>query len=201
MSLRNNFPEVARKLERLPEDIANKAMARSLNRTVEQGRAEMARTISAEFRIGVGEVKRRLQIERARVKGQLQLWAALEATRGGGLYGNDVRGMNMIHFVSGGIPKRVKRGKMRQLGLQVKRAGGRKIIPGAFVATNKRTGGTAVFIREGKSRMPIKTLTTIDVPQMFNTKRINEVVRNVMQSRFAINFDRELKVVLGGYLK
>lgn len=201
LSLRTNFPAVAKRLERLPDDIANKAMARALNRTADQGKAEMARAISSEFRIGVTQAKARLRVERARFKGQLRLWAVLEATRPGGLHGNDARGMNLIHFVAGGIPKRPKRGKMRQLGLQIKRGGGRKVIPGAFVATNKRTGGTAVFIREGKGRMPIKTLTTIDVQQMFNTKRINQAIRNTMQQRFVDNFDRELKVVLGGWLK
>jgi hypothetical protein len=201
MSMRTNFPAVARQMDKLPDEIANKAMARALNKTVEQGRAEMARTISSEFRVGVGQAKARLDIERARFKGQLRLYAVLEATRPGGLYDNDTRGMNLIHFVSGGIPKRPKRGKMRQLGLQIKRDGGRKIIRGAFVATNKKTGGTAVFIREGNERMPIKTLTTIDIPQMFNTKRINEVIRKTMQKRFEANFDRELKAVLQGFIK
>lgn len=200
-NLRNNFPEVIKRLEKLPDDISNKAMARALNTTIEQGRTQMARVISQEFRVRVGDAKRRLYVEKARSKGVLKLTAVLSATRSEGLYGTDERGMNLIHFVSGGIPKRTKGGKMRQLGLQIKRGGGRKIIPGAFVATNKKTGGTAVFIREGKDRMPIKTLTTIGIPQMFNTRRINEVVRNIMLQNFSKNLDREIRVVLKGYVK
>lgn len=202
LSIRNNFPEVARRLEKLPEEIANKAMARALNKTVEQGRAEMARAISAEYRVRVGDVKRRLSITRASVKGQLRLSASLLATRGNGLFGSDEsRGMNLIAFVVGGQPKRTAKGKMRQLNFQIKRGGGRKQIPGAFIATNKRTGGTAVFVREGKDRMPIATKTTIDVRQMFNTKRINGAIRNAMLQRFAANFDREVGAILKGFIR
>jgi hypothetical protein len=199
LSMRTNFPAIARKMDQLPDDIANKAMSRSLNKTVEQGKNAMARTISAEFRVSVGAAKSRLKVERAKFKGQLRLTAVLQATRPA--FNGEARGMNMIHFIVGGQPKRTKNGKMRQLSFQIKRGGGRKQIPGAFIATNKRTGGTAVFVREGNERMPIVTKTTIDFPQMFNTKRINEVVRDVMQRNFSSNFDRELKVILQGFVK
>lgn len=202
INIRTNFPEVAKRLEKLPDEIANKAMARALNQTVDQGKTQMARVISEEFRVKVGDVKRRLYVDRARFKGTFKLSASLMATRAAGLHGNDDwRGMNLINFLAGGIPKRTKTGKLRQVGFQIKRSGGRKIIPGAFVATNKKTGGTAIFIREGKGRMPIKTLTTIDIPQMFNTRRINQVVRDVMQQNFTKNFDRELRAILKGFIK
>ena len=220
LSIRNNFPAVARRLEKLPEEIANKAMARALNKTVEQGRTQMARTIAEEFRVTVGDAKRRLIIERASFRGALRLRAALQAQRPGGLHGNGERGMNLINFAEKSITlaaarKRIKAGeggsyslrngatvhKALQVQFQIKRSGGKKVIPGAFIATNKRTGGTAVFIREGKSRYPIKTLTTIDIPQMFNTRRINQVVRQVMLEKLSSNFDRELRAILKGFVK
>lgn len=214
-SLRNNFPAIARRMEQLPDEIANRAMVRALNQTVEQGRTQMARTIAEEFRVTVGGAKRRLIIERASFRGALRLRASLQANRAGG-----GRGMNLINFAEKSITlaaarKRVKAGeggsyslrngakvqKALQVQFQIKRSGGKKVIPGAFIATNKRTGGTAVFIREGKGRYPIKTLTTIDIPQMFNTRRINEVVRKVMLDKFSNNFDRELRVILKGFVK
>lgn len=201
LSVRNNFPAVARQMDRLPDQLANKAMVRALNKTVDQGKTEMARAISSEFRVKVGDAKRRLSVTRARFKGVLHLEAVLEATRPGGLHDNDARGMNLIHFVVGGQPKRTAKGKMRQLNIQIKRSGGRKQIKGAFIATNKRTGGTAVFIREGKDRMPIATKTTIDIPQMFNTKRLNQAVREIMLKRFSTNFDREVKAILQGFVR
>lgn len=201
ISVRNNFPEVAKQMQRMGEQAANRAMAKALNATVEQGKTAMARQISGEFRVSIKHVKERLFIERAHAKGTLRLSVVLEAARPGGLHNNDYRGMNLIHFVVGGIPKRTAKGKRRQLSFQIKRASGRKSIPGAFVGTNRKTGGTAVFVREGNSRLPIKTITTIDVPQMFNTRRINQAVRKIMLDRFAINFKREARAITKGFAR
>jgi len=195
ISVRNNFPEIAAKLDRLPDSVANRAVARSLDASIKQGGTAMARQISQEFRIKVGDVKERLAFARASSKGQLKLQAILLATSM-----RKHRSMNLIHFVTN-QPKRYKSGKLGQLKFQVKRSGGKKTIPGAFVATNQITGGTAVFIRKGKYRYPIKTLMTLDVPQMFNTKRINSVVRQVIIVKFRGNFKRELRSVLGGWAK
>lgn len=196
INIRNNFPEVAKQMRRIGEQAADRAMAKALNTTVEQGKLAMARQISSEFRVSIREAKERLLVKRARNKGALQLEAVLQAaTKAKG------RGMNLIHFVAGGIPQRTAKGKLRQLGFQIKKSGGRKQIKGAFVATNRKTGGTAVFIREGKGRMPIKTITTIDVPQMFNARRINQVVRKVMLDRFAINFKREARAITKGFAR
>jgi len=201
ISIRNNFPKAAAALDRMGKDVGDKAMVRALNETVRQGKTAMARQISKEFRVTVGQAKDRLDVDYAKVKGGgVKFFATLLATRPGGLHGNDWRGMNLIHFVTS-IPTRNKKGKLGQLKFQIKRTGGRKSIKGAFVATNRKTGGKAVFIREGKSRMPIKTLTTVDIPQMFNTKRVNAVIRTVMQQRFDINFQRQLRAVLKGFAR
>jgi hypothetical protein len=201
ISIRNNFPKVAAQLDRLGKEVGNKAMVRALNETVRQGKTAMARQISKEFRVKVGDAKDRLDVDYAKAKGGgIRFSASLMATRAGGLHNNDWRGMNLIHFVTS-EPTRNKKGKLGQLKFQIKRTGGRKSIKGAFIATNRKTGGRAVFVREGKSRMPIKTLTTIDVPQMFNTRRVNSVIRTVMQQRFDINFQRQLRAVLKGFAK
>lgn len=197
ISIRNNFPKVAAALDRLAVDVGSKAMVRALNATVTQAKPAMARQIAKEFRVTSGQAKERLDVRRASSKGgQLRFEASLQATRKA-----KGRGMNLIHFVIGGRPARSKKGKLAQLRLQIKRGGGRKSIKGAFIATNRKTGGEAVFIRTGMARMPIKTLTTVDVPQMFNTKRINSVIRSVMLERFDINFQRELRAVLKGFAK
>lgn len=198
ISIRNNFPQVTSHLEKLGQDVGDKAMVRALNKTVEQGKTEMARKISQEFYISASVVKDRLAVRRASVRGGvLRFEAALEATRRG-----KGRSMNLIHFVEQKVTlaeakRRRKAGDMAQLRFQIKRTGGKKMLPGAFIANNGRT----VFIRTGKARLPIKALNTIDVVQMFNTKRINSVVRDVMLKRFDVNFKRELRSVLKGYVK
>lgn len=197
ISIRNNFPQVAARLDRLAKDVGNRALVRALNATVVQAKPAMARQIAKEFRITSSQAKARLDVRRARSKaGHLRFEASLLATRK-----TKGRGMNLIHFVIGGRPVRNRKGTLAQLKMQIKRGGGRKVIKGAFIATNRKTGGEAVFVRDGKARYPIKTLTTVDVPQMFNTRRINSVIRTLMLQRFEINFNREMGAVLRGFAK
>jgi hypothetical protein len=198
ISIRNNFPKVAAQLERVGADVGNKAMVRALNKTVEQGKTEMARSISREFNISIGKAKDRLDIQRASAKGgALRFEAVLEATKRG-----KGRSMNLIAFVESKVTlaegrRRAKDGTQNQVRFQIKRTGGKKMIKGAFIGNDGRT----VFIREGKSRLPIKALNTIDVPQMFNTKKLNALVRAVMLKRLDANFKRELRSVLRGYIR
>lgn len=197
INIRNNFPAVSAALDRVALDAGNKAMVRALNATVEQGKTQMARQISQEFRVTVGKAKERLDVRKATLKGALRFEALLEATRRG-----QGRSMNLIAFVEDRVSlaearRRSRRGTMNQLHFQIKRAGGKKMIKGAFIGNKGRT----VFIREGRERLPIKALATIDVPQMFNARRINSIVRAVMLKRFETNFRRELRAVLKGFAR
>lgn len=199
ISVRHNFPEIAKQLDRLADDVGNKAIVRALNNTVDQGKVQMAKQISQEFRISSSKVKERLKVSKARSWGRtFNFQAALEATtRSKG------RSLNLIAFVTKGrvgkaAAKRLGRSELAgQIQFQIKRGSGKKVIPGAFIANKGRT----VFIREGKSRMPIRAVNTIDVPQMFNAKRINSVVRKVMLEKFPPNFQRELRAILRGFAK
>lgn len=212
ISVRTNFPDVMKQLRRLEDDIGNKVMVRSLNKTIDQGKTEMARDISKEYRIGVATAKDRLTVRRASFKrGMVKFEVVLEATRKG-----KGRSMNLIAFVEkfttfAQARKRIKAGeggtqtlrnggviqKALQLRFQIKRSGGKKMIPGLFIGNKGRT----VFKRVGKERFPIEAKSTIDIPNMFNTKKINAAVTRVMLQNFRQNFDRELRVVLGGFLK
>ena len=192
IDIKTNFPEVKKQLDLVSDGIGKKAMVRAMNLTMTQGKAEMARDISKEFNITVTKVKKRLQVTKARPDvGEYRFEATLEATKR-----DKERSMNVIAFV-GARPKRTKKGKLAQVKFQIKRSGGKKILRGAFVANENRT----LFIRTGDERLPIVPVNTIGIPQMFNTTRINEIVRSVMVSRFEKNFNRELRVVLGGFLK
>lgn len=199
ISIRNNFPEVAAQLDRLARDVGDKAVVRALNKTIDQGKTQMARQISQEFRVSVGTAKERLKVYKASARsGAFRFVATLEATRKG-----SGRSMNLIAFVTNGrvskaSAKRNGRADMAgQLQFQIKRGGGKKAIKGAFIAN----GGRTVFVRTGKDRLPIKALSTIDVPQMFNTRRVNKVVQQVMLDKFPAHFERELQAVLKGFAK
>ena len=211
ISMRTNFPAIARQLEALPEKIGNRALVRALNVCAEAGRPAMARQVSQEFRLTVSQVRERLSVVRAYARGTLRFEARLQAS-------NKARGrsMNLIAFTEKSVTmaaarKRMKAGeggthtlrngaqtrKALELRFQVKRGGGKKVITGAFIGNKGRT----VFIREGKERTPIRALSTIDVPQMFNAQRINAPVRKVMIERFPAAFKRELRSVLQGWVK
>ena len=71
----------------------------------------------------------------------------------------------------------------------IKRGGGRKLIAGAFIANQGRT----VFIRKAGQGRAITPVETIDVPQMFNTRRINEAVRQIIVERFPRIFENEAR--------
>jgi hypothetical protein len=199
ISIRNNFPEIAAKLDRLGKDVGNKAVVKAINKTIDQGKTQMARQISQEFRVSVGTAKERLKVYKASARGgAFRFVATLEATKKG-----PGRSMNLIAFVTRGKVSKasVKRNGRAdlagQMQFQIKRGGGKKAIKGAFVGNLGRT----VFIRDGKSRLPIKALNTIDVPQMFNTRRVNKLVKQIMLDKFPANFQRELRAVLGGFAK
>jgi hypothetical protein len=58
--------------------------------------------------------------------------------------------------------------------------------------------GRTAFERVGAKRLPIKPLQTIDVPQMFNTRRINLRVRKRIEQELPELMRRELRFLLQG---
>jgi hypothetical protein len=202
-TVQHNFPEVQRSLQNLHADIAGPATARALNRTIEPAKGDMAKQISKTYNLSASQVKDRLKITRARFyKGALSLTVSMESTTKKG------RSLNLINFVEKSVSfaaarKRRKEGeggsytlrkgvtivKALELRFKIKRTGPKKVIRGAFIANKGRT----VFIREGRDRMPIKALQTIDVGQMFNTKTVMQFVEKRMFARFPVEWERQVR--------
>lgn len=177
ISIQTNFPEVQRQLDAMRRDVAQQATARALNRTVEQAKTAMSKEIRAEFVLPAATVNQSLMINRASLKGgNLGMQATLSSISQPGK-----RSLNLAHFQA--------RQTARGVTFKIRRDGPRQLIPGAFLIN----GGKTVMIREGKKRLPIKALQTINVSQMFNTKRINAKVVQVIQDRFPTIFQREAK--------
>lgn len=177
LKISTNFPDVARKLETLRKDIGDKAVASALNKTVALAKTAMSREIRSEFNISASTVNQSLKVQRASAaRGKFQLSAALSSISRPGR-----RSLNLARFAARQTRKGVT--------FKVKRGGPRQLIPGAFLIN----GGNTVMIREGKSRLPIKALQTIDVAQMFNTKRINAKVVQMIQARFPGIFANDVK--------
>jgi hypothetical protein len=171
-----NFGNVQRALDRMRQDVATKAMARALNRTTDLGKTEMSRQIRAEFNISATKVREKLFVRKATFsQGRFGLSATLESRTANGR-----RAINIINFGA----RQTKAG----LTAKIKKSGGRVLVSSKGFIGNK---GRTAFMRVGKERLPIKSLQTIDVPQMFNTRRINTKVRAYMLKRFPEVFQRE----------
>lgn len=179
VSIQTNFPQVQARLDSLRKDIAEKALVRSVNRTMDIAKTAMSREIRQEFVLPAAKVSAALQVRRARFRaGLFGVEATLESPSKKG------RSLNLMNFNAKKVPKGVT--------FKIKRGGPRQLIPGAFIAN----GGRTVFIRTGKQRLPIKALQTIDVAQMFNTQRINARVVKTMEDRFPQVFEREVAYYL-----
>ena len=176
LSISTNFPEVERALDAMRTDIANKALASALNKTTALAKTAMSREIRAEFVLPAAKVGAALRVNRARaVAGRFFLEASLESPAKRG------RSLNLASFGARQTGKGVS--------FKVKRNGPRQMIPGAFLIN----GGKTVMIRVGKGRLPIKALQTIDVAQMFNTRRINARVVRMIEQRLPDVFVNEAR--------
>lgn len=190
LTIKHNFPEVQRQLDRLSADIAKKATVRSVNRTLEAARTDMGREIRKTYSVSASYVRDRLHIKRATYQGG-------RFTIEGSLRGGDSkrRSANVIAFLERSVTlaegrrRRKGEGKTPQLRFKIKRAGGKQIIRGAFIANKGRT----VFVRTGDKRLPVKPVQTIDIAQMFNARRVNQAVLRTIERKFPEVFEREVR--------
>lgn len=189
ITIKHNFPEVQRQLDRLAEGVRGPALSSAINKTLDQAKTAMVRGITAEFNVTAAYVRERLRVRRASARQGL---FAIQ----GELIGGDGRrrSANIIRFVENKVSfaevkRRRKAGTLNQLYVKVKRTGPKKPLKGAFIGNQGRT----VFRRVGLGRLPIEPVQVIDVAQMFNTRRINSQVVATMQAKFPQVFEREAR--------
>lgn len=182
-TVKHNFPEVQRQLAQLQEDVARKALASAVNKTLAQAKTRMQRAITAEFNIKAGAVRESLRVRNASARfGSYAVEGFLESPSKRG------RSRNLIHFGAKQTPQGVM--------VKIKRDGPRKLIRGAFIALKDNQYGGTVFIRKGRTRLPIEARQTIDVAQMFTTRRINLAVIAMMKDKFPEVFANEARFYL-----
>ena len=187
ITIQTEFPAIAKRLAQLESSVRDKALASTLNKTIAQAKTRMQREIVREYNVTPAYVRERLQVRRATAAAsRLKLQAELVGGNG------KKRSANLIRFLERSVSlaqarRRAKDGTLRQLRFKVRRSGGPQTIAGAFIGNRGRT----VFRRVGKERLPIKAVSTIDVPQMFNQRRINAAVVQSMRENFTRIFDAE----------
>lgn len=205
-----DYSQVVRWSDGFGSKVADMAKASALNKIVDKAKTRMTREIAAEFEVQSSYVRERLQVRRASAAAQRFV---MEVTLAAVAPGNR-RAANLIRFTEKSVTlaqarKRTAAGeggtqtlrsggqvqKALQLRFKIKRSGPKKVIEGAFIGNKGRT----VFIREGSKRLPIKALQTIDIPQMFNTRRINKVVVDMIKAELPALLERELQYYLSRY--
>lgn len=186
--IETSLPRVFAEARRLPVEVAAPAMRRALDRTMVTGRRAMADAIHAEYNLRKGEIRAKLNVAKPRVSSNgLEIEARLYAT--------GRRAMNLVRFVVGDRTKNRRRG--RHISIRVKRGGPKKVMRGAFLMpTGGKGGGMFLARRLGKARLPVEPLQVIDVPQMFNARRLNARVVRTIERALAERWDREARFYL-----
>ncbi len=194
LTISTNFPQVQRALDRVRDEVGRKAAARAVNRTIEQARTAMSREIRQEYAIDARFVRDRLRIKRASfLGGVLAIDATLDAQE-------KPRSANVIRFAA--------RQTAQGVSVKIKRTGARKTLRGVFIGNKgrtvfKRVPGTKMDSRQKGNQhgQRIEPVQTIDVPQMFNARRINAAVVSAMRARFPAIFERELAFALSQFAR
>ena len=202
ISIKTDFTELDRRLSRLSYAVRERATPAALNKVIAKAKTEMTRAITSEFNLRSDEVRTTLRIFNARR--QTKDWVAVLDPFGSKRKKGTT--INLIRFVEKRVSlaegrRRAKAGVRDQVFFKIKKSGGKQTLRGAFIATSRRTGGTAVFTRVGKERYPIEAKQTIDIPQMFNTRRIQNAVLARIDKELVIEFDRAIKAALAGNIR
>jgi ribosomal protein S26 len=187
--------QVQARLSTLSSGMQAKVIGPAINKVAEKARAEIARAIPETYAVKPAEVRSSIRLSKAR-SGSLQ--ATIEVFGSARKVG---RSLNLIHFLAAAqiAGKAVKvRGArankkqlaalQNQLGFLIKRGGGLKTIPGAFVGNKGRT----IFIRTGKARLPIEPVQVIGFSQMFASNRIRDRILAKIKADLVIEVDRSL---------
>lgn len=189
INIKAEFGSVFKALDGLERDVKNTVIARTLNRIGDSVKTQAVREISTEFNIKSSKVRERILVRRAFAKGALAVEVAVQSRNG-------KRAINVINFGA-------KQSKRRGVTVKIKRGGGRRPLKDAFIGNEGRTVFSRLDPKTGKvsGRLPIFPVQTIDVPQMFNAKRINAKLLATVRQKFPEEFNRQLAFALSRFNK
>jgi hypothetical protein len=202
-------------LSSLPEELQEKASVMAINKTAAKARVEMARQVSNYFNVKYNEASGGLLITRASAKYHI-ISASLYPSSLMGAISHKGRAMNVIHFLEkkttgADAKRRRKAGTLNELFFKFKKRGGSVSISAKNGYSKPFIGnlGRTVFRRsgldkrtvkkgpaKGQMKEPIEPVQVVDLPQMFNTKKLSEAVLKKAQSDLLIETDRAVAQVL-----
>ena len=207
------FDEVQKALRRLPADLRAQAIAPAINKVAAKAKTEIGRAVTTEFDIKSGEVRSSVKVNRARAKAET-IEAVIDIFGSAKKRGRSLNLINFLAAVQGGGSAFRIRGKRAnkkqlsalagQLGFSIKRGGGLKQIPGAFVGNKGRTvfervPGVQMKSRGGrltKHSQAIRPVQVIGVSQMFSSRRVSSRVIDRINRELPVEIDRAVNLVM-----
>lgn len=183
IDVRFEIEQAIAKIDRVKKEVADKAIVRALNRVAEQSRTESGQQIrAAGYDLKAGDIKAAISLRRASA-GNVR--AVVKASG---------RPIPLIKYAA----------RQTRKGVTVSVKNGRRLIPGAFIAT-MQSGHTGVFIRAGSghkkvrqrtgmnwSGLPIKELFGPSIPSAFINKTVQEALVASVRQRFPERLKHEL---------
>jgi hypothetical protein len=208
INITTEFADVLKMLDGIARELRPTILAHSLNAIGQTVKVQARKEIGQEYNLPASEIGKMLRVQRAsfRYDGKLAVEVIAESRRG--------RSLNLIRFLEKSVTlaearRRRKGGTLDSLRVQIKRRGGKKVLGTPDWAVGKpfvitANGGTFVAARRkepGPRGGKIGGVQTIDVPSMFNTKRINALLLGTIRAKFPAAFRREFDAALRGYVK
>jgi hypothetical protein len=204
IDVRTNVDKVLSSLVTLKSDIKTKASVRALNSAAAKVKTEVGREIRKVYNIKLGAINNATKVTKAHAN-QVTLRATVKISGAT---------ISLIEFAARAVnpwnvPGRKKKRKPGGgVSVQVKVAGGRRVVKHAFIATTK-SGYRGVFMRESIPGAPkarggdqiykdrIVNLRSISLPTAVKNKAILDAVTQVGAAQFEKEFARQLNL-LGG---
>ena len=173
-----------KRAQQMPGSVAEayrRAVRRAINRTADQVKVEASRLIRARYNLKASLLREEIKVQRALPSGPMVAVVLAEGRRS----------LPLKEFGAREIMRRGKRGQRAGVSVMVLK-GQRKVLKTAFAA-----GGEAqIFERLGRSRLPIKKLSTIGVPSMFAQKEVQRDLRAFADQALEKNIRYEIEYEL-----
>ncbi len=187
INVRAEFSQVFRAIDGLQSDLRNTVIARTLNRLGDSVKTQAVREIAKDFNIKQNKVRERIVVRRAFAKSALAVEVSVTSRNG-------KRSVNVINFGA-------KQTKRHGVTVKVKRDGARKTLKNAFIGNAGRTVFSRMNPKTGQvsGRLPIFPVQAIDVPQMFNAKRITNRLLATVKQKFPDEFNRQLAYAISRF--
>lgn len=152
----------------------DRAVSRALNKTATSVRAQVARDIQQERALKIGTIKKSLRLDRANVN---RLAAAIVASG---------KAIAMRHFGA--------RSTRQGVSVKIRKTGGRtRLVKNGNKSFQIPRFGNNVFVRTGKSRLPIKEWSRVPgIPQVFLKDKVTAGMRSLAGTVWPKRFREEI---------